>query len=145
MENVIIKIAKYPEEFSLIKTVRKQVFQEEQKVPFELEFDGKDDQSIHLLAYVEKQAIATTRIRKISPNQVKIERLAVLPKFRRKGIAKKLMIKALEIIETNDYQEIVIHAQEYIKKLYQKLGFIQIGNSFIEAGIIHVKMAKKIK
>jgi predicted GNAT family N-acyltransferase len=139
-----IKITNFEVDKESITLIRKQVFQEEQNVPLELEFDGKDSQAIQLLAYLNNQAVATTRIRQLSGNQVKIERLAVLPKFRRQGIATKLMTKTLQLIEQENYQEVIIHAQEYIKTFYQKLGFTQIGNTFTEAGIIHVKMVKKI-
>jgi predicted GNAT family N-acyltransferase len=38
--------------------------------------------------------------------------------------------------------EIVINAQEYVKGLYEKLGFEVVGDRFDEAGIAHVKMKK---
>jgi predicted GNAT family N-acyltransferase len=55
------------------------------------------------------------------------------------------MEAAIKIIINQKYQKIVIHAQEYIKNFYQKLGFEQIGKTFVEAGIAHVKMIKTIK
>lgn len=140
-----IKVANFNQDKEQIELIRRKVFQEEQNVPGELEFDGQDEKAIHLLAYVDNQAVTTTRIRELSPYQVKIERLAVLPSFRRQGIAKQLMEKALQIIEDKAYQEIIIHAQEYIKNFYAKLGFNQVGNSFKEAEIIHVKMVKKVQ
>lgn len=140
-----IKVANFNQDKEQIELIRRKVFQEEQNVPRELEFDGQDEKAIHLLAYVDNQAVATTRIRELSTSQVKIERLAVLPSFRRQGIAKQLMEKALQIIEDKAYQEIIIHAQEYIKNFYAKLGFNQVGNSFKEAELIHVKMVKKVQ
>ena len=140
-----IEVANFNQDKEQIELIRRKVFQEEQNVPRELEFDGQDEKAIHLLAYVDNQAVATTRIRELSTSQVKIERLAVLPSFRRQGIAKQLMEKALQIIEDKAYQEIIIHAQEYIKNFYAKLGFNQVGNSFKEAELIHVKMVKKVQ
>ncbi len=138
-----IKTADYQQEFSLIRAIRKQVFQQEQGVAPELEFDGQDDKAIHLLAYINELPVGTTRIRELTPGKFKIERLAVLPQFRGQGIAKQLMQKALAIITEQNYQEVLVHAQAYIKGLYEKLGFNQIGNSFTEAGIVHVKMVRK--
>lgn len=140
-----IKLANFNQDKKQIELIRKKVFQEEQNVPFELEFDGKDEQAIHLLAYVNNQAVATTRIRQLSTYQVKIERLAVLPSFRKQGIATKLMETTLQLIEGKAYKEAIIHAQEYIKNFYYQLGFNQVGKTFIEAGIIHVKMVKKLQ
>ena len=144
MNKLRIEIVKYTEKIKSIQAIRTKVFQEEQKVAAELEFDGLDETATHLLAYLESQPVGTARIRKINQQTAKIERLAVLPKARRKGIGKQLMEKALEIIARQKYQVVIVHAQEYIKPLYQQLGFEQIGNTFEEANIPHVKMMKKI-
>ena len=55
------------------------------------------------------------------------------------------MEHALDVVAKNNIQEVVIHAQEYIKSLHQQLGFEQQGERFEEAGIPHVKMRKKLR
>ena len=145
MSNLVIKLANFSEDFLEIKAIRKAVFQEEQKVEEALEFDGKDEICEHLIAYLDKQAVGTARIRYINDKTVKIERLAVLSTARGQGIGKKIMEEALLIIASKDIAEVVINAQEYVKALYYKLGFAQEGEIFIEAGIPHVKMRKKLK
>jgi predicted GNAT family N-acyltransferase len=37
-----------------------------------------------------------------------------------------------------------LHAQVSVKPLYEKLGFISYGNTFIEADIVHQAMEKSI-
>ncbi len=145
MSDLVIRLADFSEEFLEIKAIRKAVFQEEQKVEEALDFDGKDEICDHLIAYLDKQAVGTARIRYIDDKTVKIERLAVLSTARGQGIAKKIMEEALLIIASKDIAEVVINAQEYVKALYYKLGFAQEGKIFIEAGIPHVKMRKKLK
>ncbi|MGK7949849.1 MAG: GNAT family N-acetyltransferase [Xenococcaceae cyanobacterium] len=144
MTTITIKTVEYLAAIEPIRAIRTEVFQIEQKVAEELEFDGLDETAIHLLAYLENRPVGTARIRKIDNKTAKIERLSVLPKVRNKGIGKQLMVKAIEIITAQNYQKIVIHAQEYIKSLYQKLGFKQIGDTFEEANIHHVKMVKTL-
>ena len=145
MSNLVIRLANFSEEFLEIKAIRKAVFQEEQKVEEALEFDGKDEICDHLIAYLDNLAVGTARIRYIDDKTVKIERLAVLSTARGQGIGKKIMQEALLIIVSKDIAEVVINAQEYVKALYYKLGFAQEGEIFIEAGIPHVKMRKKLK
>ncbi|MBR8828637.1 MAG: GNAT family N-acetyltransferase [Gomphosphaeria aponina SAG 52.96 = DSM 107014] len=142
MNKVEIKLVKYSEYFTQINSIRIAVFQEEQGVPAALEFDGKDATAQHLLAYLNGKPVGTSRIRKLDENVVKIERLAVIPTARGKGIANQLMATALELISSQNYSQVMIHSQEYIKRLYEKLGFEQVGNPFEEAGIPHVKMIK---
>lgn len=142
--NIQIKQVSYSEEILAIRAIRVKVFQEEQKVSEELEFDGLDESSIQLLAYLDDKPVGTARIREIDRQTVKIERLAVLPEARGNGVGKKLMDTALEVAIDGDYQTVLIHAQEYIKELYLRLGFVQIGDTFEEANIPHVKMIKRI-
>lgn len=139
-----IKAVKYQDEIVAIRQIRTKVFQEEQGVSKELEFDGLDEQAVHFLAYVNDQAIGTARIREIAPDTVKIERLAVLPEARKQGIARQLMKTALKVISQQNKSLVIVHAQEYIAKLYQQLGFEIVGEKFSEAGIVHVKMLKQL-
>lgn len=143
MSNIAIKTAQ-PQEWHSIQAIRRVVFQQEQGVAAALEFDGKDEIAQQIIAYLDAQPVGTARVRYLDDKTAKIERLAVLSTARGQGIGKKLMQKALELATEQKMQEAVIHAQEYIKALYQQLGFIQEGETFDEAGIPHVKMRKKL-
>jgi predicted GNAT family N-acyltransferase len=121
------------------------VFQEEQGVSAELEFDGLDASATHFLAYINGQAVGTARIREIDADTFKIERLAVLPDYRKQGIGKLLMKSALSVIAQRGKFLVIVHAQIYIAPLYQQLGFAIVGEKFKEAGIPHVKMIKMSK
>ena len=144
MVELIIKTVAYSEQIKAIENIRTQVFQVEQGIAQELEFDGLDQTATHLLAYLENQPVGTARIRQIDRKTAKIERLSVLPLARGKGIGKKLMVTAIEFATSQNYHIVVVNAQKYIKSLYQELGFEQVGNVFEEAKIPHVKMTKKL-
>lgn len=144
MSNLIIKTALLPQELPAIQTIRRLVFQTEQGVEPELDFDGQDETSVQIIAYFDSQPVGTARIRYLNNQTAKIERLAVLSTARGQGIGKKIMEKAIEVVAQKNIQEVLIHAQEYIKGLHQQLGFEQEGEEFEEAGITHVKMRKKL-
>ena len=144
MTEITVKVVDW-EEWTVIEIIRRKVFQEEQKVEVELDFDGKDKVCPQLIAYLNKEAVGTARIRYLDEKTAKIERLAVLYKARGKGIGKKIMQKALEFIANENIPQVTINAQEYIKNLHQQLGFKQVGEVFQEAGIPHVKMIKRLK
>ena len=145
MSNLIIKTAELPQDLAAIEAIRRLVFQEEQGVDPVLDFDGQDETSEQIIAYLDNQPVGTARIRYFVDYTAKIERLAVLSTARGQGIGKKILEKALDVLAKNNIQEVVIHAQEYIKGLYQQVGFQQEGEKFEEAGIPHVKMRKKLK
>jgi len=139
-----IETVLYQDRTADIKQIRTEVFQHEQGISSDLEFDGLDASATHLLAYLDGKAIATARIRAIAPDTVKIERLAVLSGYRHQGIGKSLMQSALSLIAEQGKKLAVVHAQAYIAKLYTSLGFEIVGEKFSEAGIDHVKMIKQI-
>jgi predicted GNAT family N-acyltransferase len=145
MDSLEIKTVQYQDSMVAINQIRTKVFQEEQGVSAELEFDGLDASAIHFLAYVNSKAVGTARIREIDADAVKIERLAVLPDYRKQGLGKQLMRSALSTIAQRGKCLVIVHAQVYIAQLYQQLGFAIVGEQFNEAGISHVKMVKMIK
>ncbi|MEG3438336.1 GNAT family N-acetyltransferase [Pannus brasiliensis CCIBt3594] len=141
--SVTIRQVAYTEEIVAIQAIRREVFQEEQGVPAELEFDGLDEDCWHLLAYFGKNPVGTARIRNLDKETAKIERLAVLKSARGSGIGRRLMERAIDLASNNpDTSRVVINAQEYVKGLYEKLGFEVVGDRFDEAGIPHVKMVR---
>ena len=144
-ETLKIKLVNYSEETQGIEQIRRRVFHEEQNIDEELEFDGLDETSEHLLAYLNQEPIGTLRIREVNPKLVKIERLAVLATARNQGIGRKLMDYAIALItEKNQYEQIVIHAQYHLKHFYQSFGFQSVGETFEEAEILHIKMTKSL-
>ena len=144
MNHIEIAIANYAENLAPINIIRTKVFQKEQGITPELEFDGLDHGAIHLLAYLDNQPVGTARIRAIDKKTIKLERLAVLPEARRRGIGKQLTQKALTYAQQHYYQTAILNSQLYIKSLYEKLGFRQVGEVFDEAGIPHIKMSKQL-
>ncbi|NEO84533.1 MAG: GNAT family N-acetyltransferase [Spirulina sp. SIO3F2] len=123
-----------------IRQIRDRVFVQEQQIPLAHEFDGQDPYALHALAYHQDQAVGTLRLRILNANTIKLERLAVLSPFRGQGIGSSLTQAALSQTQRQGYQQIVLHAQQYIVPLYAKLGFQAQGEPFIEADIPHIKM-----
>lgn len=145
MNSLKIKKVETSEELTDAQGVRQKVFQEEQGISFDLDVDGEDLKSDHLIAYIENKPVATLRIRYID-NKAKIERMAVLLEFRGRGIGKQIMEFAFSyLVEEKIIREIVLNAQMRAKNFYEKLGFKQKGNIFKEVGIQHIEMYKYLK
>ena len=86
----------------------------------------------------DNKAIATGRYRFVN-DQIKLERMAVLPAYRNQGVGSLLLFKILEIVLPLD-KTIVLNAQIKAKSFYVKNGFIAQGEHFYEANIEHVNM-----
>ena len=110
-----------------------------------MEFDELDAVAQHYLLFENELAVATGRFRKTDKG-IKIERIATLSQYRGKGYATELLHHLMEVAQTT-YTEancFYLHAQVSVKPLYEKLGFMSYGNTFIEADIVHQAMEKSI-
>jgi predicted GNAT family N-acyltransferase len=145
MNGVMIRVATLPADLPQIYRVRYQVFQIEQGVDPSLEFDGKDENALHILASVHSKPVGTARIRFLNPVTAKVERVAVLPEVRGLGIGKKIMEEVFNLLMEKQVQEVQIHAQEQVRAFYIRLGFEPEGEIFEEADIPHVKMKKLLR
>lgn len=143
LEPISLQVVTYQDATDAIHIIRSTVFQIEQGVDPEIEFDGQDADAIHLLAYEGTQPIGTTRIRYLNAHLAKIERVAVLPAYRGRGIGRQLMEKAICWIQKQGCHEVKINAQIHAKQFYEKLGFQAQGFEFEEAGIPHIEMRRK--
>jgi ElaA protein len=107
-----------------------------------LDIDGMDQGSLHVYIKDKETILAYVRIYKT--DTMHIGRVVVNPDYRKQGLGKKIMAKAIDYI-TNTLQEttITISAQEYLLRFYQELGFKESGNPYLEDGIPHIKMIYK--
>ncbi len=133
-----------PQDYEDALEVRHRVFVEEQMIPVELEKDEFEKESIHFLVRIDGKGVGTGRIR-IVENFVKFERVAVLAEARGKGIGWALMKKMQEFVREK-YSGYLpkMHAQVDSIGFYEKLGWIAVGERFIEGGIEHQEMAYEL-
>jgi predicted GNAT family N-acyltransferase len=140
-----ISVVTYAEAEETIQAIRRQVFQREQQVAPEIDFDGLDEETTHLIAYQSKTPIATTRIRQVGPGLAKIERVAVLAAHRNQGVGREMVQAALDFLTRQTaIAEVKVNSQLSVQAFYQKLGFEPWGEVFEEAGILHIEMRKKL-
>ena len=127
-----------------IKSIREEVFIIEQSVPVELEWDELDAQCLHCLVVAEdEKPVATARLYQ-DKTQGQIGRMAVLMAYRHQGIGTLMLNALLEQAQQNGVKEVFINAQTTAIAFYQRLGFIQLGDEFDDAGIPHYKMTLKL-
>ena len=109
-------------------------------VAFYLQKTTKWQRMEKVTAENEKPA-GTARIR-YRDNKMKLERLAILDKYRGKGFGVKFMQFLINYGEEKKVDEIYMHAQYYLLEFYKKLGFEQRGEIFYDAEIEHIEMFK---
>lgn len=132
-------------ELAAAMDLRDRVFCQEQGVPKREEVDGRDGGAIHLVAVRDEDGavVGTCRLLLVD-RTVQLSRLAVEPAMRRRGIASRLLAEADREAAAARAKRIVLHAQTYAKDLYTADGYEPRGRVFVEAGIEHVAMEKRL-
>lgn len=125
--------------------VRKVVFCEEQGVPVEEELDGRDAQALHLVALApgDERVVGTLRLL-FDGDVVKVGRVAVESSWRRRGIAGRMLLVALDRARGLGSRSARLAAQLEAVELYEKAGFEVQSEVFEEAGIPHVWMGRRL-
>ena len=108
--------------------IRAGVFMVEQNCPFAEEFDGNDHTATHIVGYMDGEPAAALRIRYYA-DFVKIERLAVLPRFRGSLVGRETVAYALEFCRRKGYRRMYGHAQKRLLKFWGQFGFEPIAGA----------------
>jgi len=127
-----------------ILKLRNEVFVVEQNCVFQ-DADSKDPYCYHLMGFVNNELGSYARIvpARVSYPQISIGRVITKRTYRKTGLGKALMDKAIaECDRLFGPQVIKIGAQVYLKHFYQSFGFQQSGEPYLEDGIPHIEMTR---
>ena len=125
--------------------IRQRVFIQEQKVAYEEEvIPNEEKDAKHYLIYLKETPIGTIRYRQTGDREFKLERFAILKEYRGQGHGKEAFLYLVnKLIENYNPCTIWFNAQYQLLDYYKKLGFTEVGETFEEANIKHIKMVKK--
>lgn len=132
-------------EYHRIVQAREQVFYLEQHVTCP-DADHTDTHSIFLWMEDAGCVVAFLRIipRGVVYPEISIGRVLVDTRYRRRGLCRQLMLRALDYIAaTWGAQPVRISAQSYLAEFYRTLGFEAVSPEYLEAGIPHIKMLRR--
>jgi len=140
MNNITFKLVTNDKELRDALAVREQVFVQEQGVSEDLEYDGFDSEALHMVVKDGNRVIGTARVRFPTTNQAKIERMAILKPFRRRGIGSNIISFLKEDLKSRQIEHVILHAQCTVTEFYKSCGFEETGLPFWDAGIRHIEM-----
>jgi predicted GNAT family N-acyltransferase len=121
----------------LLRVVREAVFIREQGVSEELEWDGLDADCRHALALsLQGEAIGCGRL--LANGH--IGRVAVLPQWREQRVGTAIMESLLAEARAQELPRVDVDAQTQAMPFYQRLGFVEQGEEFMDAGLPHIGM-----
>ena len=144
MEEFKYSFAAGPEDIKAAFGIRREVFIIGQNIPEEIEMDGQDSKALHVIVRNGDRVIATARVRFPAENTAKIERMAVLSDYRGRGAGAGIISFLMEEFNRRRITDVMLHAQQAVAGFYRSCGFTETGEPFIEAGISHIEMEKKL-
>jgi predicted GNAT family N-acyltransferase len=121
------------------------------RAPLGLDFSAdqlaaeRDD--IHIAAYVRGQLVGCVSLAATDTAPcptAKLRQMAVDPNHQGRGVGAKIVAFAEKLARARAYEEIVLHARDSALPFYEKAGFVAIGEVFVELGIPHRKMLKRV-
>jgi predicted GNAT family N-acyltransferase len=124
--------------------VRHDVFVVEQRVPLSDELDGRDDEALHLVAVDDDGSVVGTCRLLADGDTAKLGRMAVAAAARRRGIASRLLAEAEAQARALGVRRVALAAQTAALGLYERAGYAPRGDMFLDAGIEHVMMEKRL-
>lgn len=135
--------------YDLLK-LRVDVFVVEQNCPY-AEVDEKDRHAdtLHLTGRNRKDGKLAAYLRILPPGlnsqQVSMGRVVVEKNYRGRGVCDAMIKKALDQIKSIwPDADILVSAQSYLKNFYKSHGFETISQSYLEDGIPHIDMSRKM-
>lgn len=120
---------------------RSSVFVVEQDEVYQ-DLDFNDQKSTHL--YFKDNGRIAAYLRVIEPGvkypENSIGRLVTMREYRHRGLARQLMLTAINEIRQKNSLPIRIEAQAYLEKFYESLGFCTVSEVYIFEGLPHIDM-----
>lgn len=99
---------------------------------------------IHIGAFSRGELVGVLVLTLIDEIHMHMRQVAVCEKFQGEGIGTKLVKFSERFVKRKGYKRIQLHARKTAVKFYIKLGYIAVGEEFIEVGIPHLAMEKMV-
>ena len=141
---IVVRTAE-ADDMEAIFALRRVVFIDEQNVDVDEEWDGRDDAAVHAVAFIGDEVVGTGRLLTDEGEETcRIGRMAVRHDLRRRGIGDRILATLENAARERGFAQSLLHAQTYVKDFYAQAGYAEHGETFMEAGIEHVTMTKRL-
>lgn len=145
--DITVKLVETPAELEGAVAVRMRVFVGEQGIPAAVEVDEADSvpDTVHAVALHQGVVIATGRLLPdVDGKGPHVGRMAVERTWRRSGVGGQVLAFLEDQARALGFQQITLHAQEYVKSFYAGHGYQEVGDMFLEENIPHREMVKQL-
>lgn len=100
---------------------------------------------IHFGLFDEKdQLLACVIAMPVTASEAKVRQMVVRPSLQGKGCGRLLLEAAEKVLVQRGFADLYLHSRMTVIGFYEHLGYTQTGSEFMEVGMPHVKMCKRV-
>ncbi|MFO0692241.1 MAG: YbgC/FadM family acyl-CoA thioesterase [Polyangiales bacterium] len=136
------RIGDFAELGAAARALREAVFVREQGIAPELEWDDADERARHVV--IENRLGRPLATGRLGPDG-RLGRMAVHRSLRGEGLGRRVLESLLDEARSQGLAEVVLHAQRTAIPFYERAGFERTSDVFVEAGIPHVTMRRRLE
>ncbi len=141
----LVRFASSTQDLDAGYALRREVFEIEQNIPRPLDRDPFDYSADHVVAFDEAgRCVGTGRLVRLDARTAQIGRMAVVAEVRKHGVG-GLVLDALErMASLRGLTELTLNSQLPSERFFQNRGFVREGEPFLDQGVPHVLMRKRL-
>ncbi len=131
-------------EYDAMVALRFEILRKPLGLTFTKEQLASEKNYIHLGLFLQQELLACCILLPAKNNSFQLKQMAVSNRQQSKGLGAQLLAFAEEIAIKNNTSNIILHARQTALGFYQKAGYNILGDMFMEVGIPHFEMEKKL-
>lgn len=132
-----------PEYLQMVK-LRNEILRKPLGMSFTDDELQKEKNEILIGAFEEDVILGCCMVVKENELECRLRQMAVLNTLRGKGVGRALMTFAENIARDRGFKRMIMHARSSALGFYEKLGYVSVGDEFIEITIPHYIMQKDL-
>ncbi|HJO02815.1 MAG TPA: GNAT family N-acetyltransferase [Acidobacteriota bacterium] len=110
------------EQLAQAVAIRREVFTDEQGIPEDVDDDGRDLGSLHLLVSLGSTPVATGRVC-VEGSEATLARIAVRSDYRGQGIGRRIVRRLEALARQAGAVRFVLHPHASLESFYRELGY----------------------
>ncbi len=131
-------------EYDAVTELRRELLRRPLGLDFTAEELEQERHDTHLAAHDDGRLVGTLLLRALDARTARIMRMAVVPEQQGRAIGRALVRHAEALARERRFEVLMMHARSTAVGFYEKCGYSIVGDEFIEQGIPHIRMEKRL-
>jgi len=131
-------------EYQKMVNLRYQILRQPLGLSFSDEELARENEDLLIAAFDDEDMLGCCVLSEVGNSTLRVRQMAVQNNLQGKGIGASIMSFAENLARDKGYKSLMMHARNTAIGFYEKFGFATVGDEFIEVGVPHHAMEKKL-